>query len=128
MMNRMQQGMDRLQDRLASVMGSSFTYTRSGVTRRLTGIVGKFLFAVDPEENGGQLYSHSRDFIVRRDLMDSAGYGTPKTGDRITETDDTGARRIYEVMAPNNEQPWRWSDDYHHAFRIHTRIVTSENP
>jgi len=35
---------------------------------------------------------------------------------------------IYEVMAPGNEPPWRYSDPYRRTLRIHTKLIGAEQP
>ena len=68
----------------------------------------------------------SRDFLVRAADLVLAGAPTlPKAGDRIRETVGTQTF-VYEVMAPGNEPPWRHSDPYRKALRIHTKHVATE--
>lgn len=51
----------------------------------------------------------------------------PKRGDRILETDHTGARRTYEVMVPGGQSnPWSWADRGQRIRRIHTQLVEAE--
>jgi hypothetical protein len=49
----------------------------------------------------------------------------PKAGDQIHES--VGASVfVYEVMAPGAEPPFRYSDPYRKALRIHTKHVATE--
>ncbi|MGE0481438.1 MAG: hypothetical protein AB7L28_22510 [Kofleriaceae bacterium] len=68
----------------------------------------------------------SRDFLIRaEDLVLNSELTLPKAGDRVRET--VGAQTfVYELMAPGGEPPWRYSDPYRKALRIHTKHVATE--
>jgi hypothetical protein len=62
-----------------------------------------------------------RDFLIRADLLVIAGNRiTPERGDTVV---DDG--KVYEVMAPAGEPPWRVSDPFGHMLRIHAKFVGS---
>lgn len=68
----------------------------------------------------------SRDFIVRTaDLVLDGAATLPKSGDRIRDTQGSQVF-VYEVMAPGNEPPFRYSDPYRKALRIHTKHIATE--
>ena len=70
--------------------------------------------------------TESRDFLVlAADLVLAGKAELPRAGDRIRETDG-GQIFLYEVMAPGGEPPWRYSDPYRRALRIHTKFVGME--
>ncbi len=68
----------------------------------------------------------SRDFLIRAaDLVLDGALTLPRAGDRIRET--VGAQTfVYEAMAPGAEPPWRYSDPYRRALRVHTKHVATE--
>lgn len=70
--------------------------------------------------------SESRDYLIRAiDLVLSDGQTVPRTGDRIKEVGWAGAT-IYEVRAPNNETPYRFTDPYNTRLRVHTKLIGTE--
>ena len=53
----------------------------------------------------------------------------PKAGDRIKEASGEGrgsTSYIYEVLAPETEPAYRFSDPYRRTLRIHTKQVGTE--
>lgn len=68
----------------------------------------------------------SRDFLIRAaDLVLDGVTTVPRSGDRVRET--VGAQTfVYEMMAPGGEPPWRYSDPYRRALRVHTKHVATE--
>lgn len=66
--------------------------------------------------------SESRDYLVRAlDLLIDGVALLPRPGDLIIEGD-----RRYEVMSPEGEPEWRWSDVNQTTLRIHTRQIDEE--
>lgn len=48
----------------------------------------------------------------------------PQAGDNwYIDLDDGAGILQYEVMSPNNEGPWRYSDSHRKRLRIHTKFV-----
>lgn len=70
----------------------------------------------------------ARDYIVRtQDLAINGVPITPQPGDVIHEHDAaTGRTYVYEVRAFGSEPPWRWSDPFRRAMRIHTKLVDNQ--
>jgi len=101
------------------------TYVRDALEVELPATVGKTVFELDTGR-GVLEKTESRDFLLyARDLVLGSGTTLPRRGDRIRETVD-GVTYIYEVMAPGKAPAWRWSDDYRHTLRIHTKQVDVE--
>jgi len=70
----------------------------------------------------------SRDYLVRAsDLILAGAVTLPKPGDLILESDGI-ATYTYEVMAPGDEPPWRYSDMNRATLRIHTKQVAVGAP
>lgn len=75
------------------------------------------------DELGGVIQMESRDYLIDSDDYTFSGVETePKRGDVIVETID-GVVNEFEVMPFLGGAPWRWSDDYHTKYRIHTQKV-----
>jgi len=84
--------------------------------------IGKTVFEV---ENGYGVVEQieSRDFLIPADrLVLDYDQTVPRRGDRIKET--VGEQVfLYEVMAPGNEDCWRYSDPFRKTLRIHTKLI-----
>lgn len=74
-------------------------------------VVGRTVFR-STDESGIWTRIETRDFIVGKALIDFE----PQVGDEIEFLGNT-----YEVLAPNGEPAWRWSDAFHTAYRIHAK-------
>ena len=72
-------------------------------------------------DGAGQIIRHeTRDFLIG--VADWAA--APVRGDRITETDIGGVKRVYEVALPAGAgNPWQWGDRSQRVRRIHTTFV-----
>lgn len=79
--------------------------------------LGKSEYRV-PNDYGGWVRVTTQDFIVPHWQFNFM----PTKGDIIEF-----AGREYEVLAPNNEPVWRWSDPYHTALRIHTKRINGDD-
>lgn len=106
-------------------MTRTVVYQRGADAVEIAATIGRTEFE-QVDEHGVVQRLQSRDFLVRAADLVLAGAPTlPKAGDRIRET--VGAQTfVYEVMAPGNEPPWRYSDPYRKALRIHTKHVATE--
>ena len=106
-------------------MTRAVVYTRGGDSIELAATPGRTEF--EQVDGFGVIHKlESRDFLVRAvDLVLASVQTLPVAGDRISEAD--GDRTyIYEVMAPGDEPPWRYSDRYRQTLRIHTKHVDTE--
>lgn len=94
------------------------TYSRGEGSVTLLATVGKTLFKGE-DQYGRLVYYTSRDYLVRStDLVIGESQVIPEVGDHITDGACT-----YEVLAPNGEPHWRWSDVNQGTMRIHTKEV-----
>lgn len=93
-------------------------YSRGDESVTLLATVGKTLFRGE-DQYGRLMYTHSRDYLLRAtDLVFGESQVIPELGDRITDGEST-----YEVLAPNGEPHWRWSDPHQGTIRIHTKEI-----
>lgn len=100
-------------------------YRRGTDAVALAATVGRTVFE-QADEYGILHRTESRDYLVLTTDLVLGGVPTaPRAGDRIRETDGEQVF-VYEVMAPGNEPPWRYSDPYRRTLRIHTRRVGTE--
>ena len=84
---------------------------RHGAERELEAVVGRTVFRAE-DEYGMTVRTESRDFIVTAGQMPEE----PLKGDSVV-----WEGTVYEVLAPDGEPVWRWSDAYRNARRIHTK-------
>ena len=104
---------------------SPVTYQRGTATVELNATIGRTAFQ-QADEYGVVHHTESRDFLVLTAALVLGGSpALPQAGDRILEADGTKTL-VYEVMAPNGEPPWRYSDPYRTTLRIHTKHVATE--
>lgn len=100
-------------------------YQRDTDTVELAATIGRTAFE-QADEFGVIHRIESRDFLVRAsDLVIATVQALPKAGDQIRETAGDQVF-VYEVMAPGNEPPWRYSDPYRRTLRVHTKHVATE--
>jgi len=125
MTDRLEQGSAWLEDQRHQHMTRMVTYQRGSDSVQIAATVGKTEFE-QADEFGIVHKLESRDYLVRTSDLVLAGAPTlPKAGDGVRET--VGAQTfVYEVMAPGSEPPWRYSDPYRKALRIHTKHVATE--
>lgn len=69
-----------------------------------------------------------RDYLIPVGLLQVLGEPIePQRGDRIEETfDDPTLNQTFEILAPEGEQDWRYSDMTNLLFRVHTKRVIPE--
>jgi hypothetical protein len=121
----LEKGLAWLDDQRHTHMTRTVVYQRGADAVEIAATIGRTEFE-QVDEHGVVQRLQSRDFLVRTADVVLAGAPTlPKAGDRILET--VGAQAfVYEVMSPGNEPPWRYSDPYRKALRIHTKHVATE--
>jgi len=96
----------------------SVIYRRGEGAVELPATVGKTVFKVS-DDYGRFQYIESRDYLIHAaDLVLNGQTVLPQSGDEITENGF-----VYEVMAPNGEPEWRYSDSYRQCLRIHTKLT-----
>lgn len=84
----------------------------TGDIHTLTAAIGKQLFRTETDM-GLTIREWASDFIVEAEDLPGV---VPERGDEIIYDG-----RVFEVLAPNGEPVWRWTDGYRTAMRIHTK-------
>lgn len=130
MVNRLETGSARLLARLRARASTAVVYRRrvAGVWQSVTpaplAVIGATQFE-ETDEEGLRVQTESRDFIIQvADLALGAGPITPAPNDQIVETFG-GQSVTYVVMAPGDNPPFRYSDQFRLAYRIHTQLVAA---
>lgn len=97
-------------------------YARGAQEKEVPASVGRTVFKV---ETGYGLFERveARDFLI--EVADLTEFGEPQRGDRVKDTLN-GKTELFEVMAPNGESHFIYSDPYRKVFRIHTKHVGTE--
>ena len=107
-------------------MARTVAYHRGASSVELSATIGQTTFEQDYEFGGIQRIQ-SRDFLVRTtDLVLDSAEVLPVAGDQIREVQGEKVF-VYEVMAPGSEPPFRYSDPYRKALRIHTKHIATED-
>ena len=125
MADLLEQGMSFLDQKRHEHMTRTVTYHRGNSSVALQATLGQTSFE-QTDEYGIVQKIESRDFLVRTgDLVLDGESVLPKAGDLIR---DTGGASVFvcEVSAPGNEPPYRYSDPYRKALRIHTKHIATE--
>ena len=105
-------GIDALRAIQMANIASDVVYRRlGGETAAIKAVVGRTVFR-STDESGIWTRVETRDFIVAKELLSQE----PEVGDEIEFLGHT-----YEVLSPNGEPAWRWSDGFHTAYRIHAK-------
>lgn len=98
-------------------LASEAEYVRTGGgARTVRAVPGRTVFR-SVNDVGAWIRIETRDFIVAAKELDEP----PQAGDIVRFR---GAE--YEVLSPNGEPAWRWSDPYRTAYRIHTKHTGGE--
>ncbi len=126
MADMLEQGAQFLDDQRHAHMTRTVVYARGASSVEVAATIGQTIFEQDFELGGIQRIQ-SRDYLIRTtDLVLDAEEVLPKAGDQIRET--VGEQVfVYEVMAPGSEPPFRYSDPYRKALRIHTKHISTED-
>ena len=90
---------------------------RSGQIVEIPAALGRTLFRIE-DEYGITIRTESRDFLIAASDLNVE----PERGDQIIY-----AGVCYEVLAPNSEPCWRWSDSFRQTLRIHTKEIGVED-
>ena len=104
-------GMDALRAAQIDALATDAVYRRGADERSVKAVLGRTVFR-SQNDYGAWVRTESRDFIVTAEQLDIE----PQAGDEIVYQGD-----VYEVLAPNGEPVWRWSDPQQTALRIHTK-------
>ena len=124
MTDLLQTGSDWLEGQRHEHLSHAVTYCRGAESVELQATVGQTTFEVEREF--GVQKVESRDFLIRATDLVLGGQPTePQRGDRVKETLG-GQVVVFEVMAPGDEPPWRYSDPGRKTLRVHTKQVDTE--
>ena len=116
-MSMLSEGMAALRSAESEWFGEQIVYRRSdGVSYEIVAVPGQTRFHAR-NDSGVFISQQVRDFIVRPGEI----AGEPVQGDEIVFQGE-----VYEVLAPNGEPVWRWSDPLRTAMRIHTKHTGGE--
>ena len=126
MPNLLEVGSQWLAGKLKEFASKSVLYRRGSQEVPVSATVGRTLLKLQDGFGGVRMEWTDRDFLIAAaDLVLNGTRVLPERGDQIRET--LGSRTfVYEVMAPGQEPPWRWSDEFRVLLRIHTKQVGSE--
>jgi hypothetical protein len=123
MRDMLKSGMQWLAGKQREHQSSEIVYRRGSSSITLRATRGRSEFEAGSGD-GAIVRVETADFIVHvSDLRLDGILEEPKRGDEIIEgTAEDG--HLYEVLPGGNGVPsWRFSDDYHTRFRIHTKYV-----
>lgn len=116
---------DWLEGQRKSHLSGQVAYCRGEEEIAVAATVGRSAFTV---ERGHGIYERveSRDYLIAAaDLIIDGQQTEPQRGDQIKETH--GEQTLtYEVLAPGDMPPWRYSDPYRRTLRIHTKHVAAD--
>lgn len=125
MADLLEQGMSFLDQKRHEHMTRTVTYQRGTSSVELQATLGQTSFE-QSDEYGIVQKVESRDFLVRADDLVLDGETVlPRAGDIIRDTNGANVF-VCEVSAPGNEPPFRYSDPYRKALRIHTKHIATE--
>ncbi len=125
MADLLERGSAWLEDQRTRHLTRTVTYERGGKTVDVQATIGRTEFE-QADEFGVIHKTESRDYLLlTADLVLEGVQTLPKAGDHVRETDGP-ATFVYEVMAPGDEPPFRYSDPYRRTLRIHTKHVATE--
>ena len=116
-MDLMRNALAWLEEQRGQFLTVPVSYWRGDFVVSLPASIGKTVFKV-ADDYGRFQYIESRDYLINTaSLIINGERVLPESGDEIVEDN-----LIYEVMAPNNEPEWRYSDSYRQTLRIHTKL------
>lgn len=120
-MGMLQNGLNWLDSQRKAHLSVPVIYRRGDDSAEVSATVGKTVFKVT-DDYGRFQHIESRDYLISAtDLVLNDTQILPEPGDEIIENGF-----IYEVMAPNNEPEWRYSDSCRNTLRIHTKLTGKE--
>ena len=120
-------GSDWLEGMRIAHASMTVTYYRGANYVEVKATPGETTFEVVTE--GGAIERiESRDFLIlAADLVLLGAETLPHRGDRVKEpVGASGSELVYEVMAPGDGPPWRYSDTYRKTLRVHTKLIGTE--
>lgn len=76
-------------------------------------VIGRTLFRSE-NRYGATVRTEARDFLISAEEL----VKEPQRGDKIR-----WEGKLFEVLSPNSEPHWRWSDSFMKIRRIHTKEI-----
>lgn len=122
----------RLSDSSGAAVGAlPVTYTRGAESASVAGAwPGIATYQRDSAEPGQSIAFAERDYLIPIPALLLGGFPvTPQRGDRISDPNIpdpvTGLPTVFELMTPNGEPVWRFSDQHGRTvYRVHTKRVS----
>jgi len=125
MVDLLEKGASWLDRQRRKSMAREVVYSRGPASVTVPATIGRTEFE-QTDQHGVVHRIESRDYLITaEDLVLDGQLATPQAGDQVRETDGA-VTRVYAVLAPGDEPPWRWSDPYRVALRVHTKLVGDE--
>jgi hypothetical protein len=123
-MGLLQAGQAYLAGAVGKAAGVGISYARGATVVTITAEsgaawVGRTAFT-SVQQGAIRVEWGDRDYLILASAL--AAIGEPAEGDRITETVN-GTAKVFEVMSPGGEPPWRYSDPQRSVFRLHVKQV-----
>ena len=106
-----------MHSRMHSTASVEIQYVRSSFLLDVSAVVGRFHFVVDGIDGISQ-HLNTYDFMILADALAPLG-SHPQEGDIIYYDGQE-----YQVLMIPGEPSWRWSDEFHTTYRIHTKQIT----
>lgn len=118
--------MAELADAMQAEAAVTLVYHRGADSTTLVGKcwVGRTAFRIVDEKGSRVEYSDRDFFIPCADLLINAVAVEPLEGDYITQVfANVEGNQDFELMAPDREPVWRYSDPQRTIYRLHTKRV-----
>ena len=107
-------GSEFLSGAMPKAGGEPATYSRGLIT---IAVIATPINADRLTDNQFGATAHDRrDFLIAARQLDTLG--NPKWGDTITTAQGT-----YRVMSREGDDVWRWVDQFHNQYRVHTVLI-----
>ena len=118
-------GSDWLEDQRHAHLTRTVEYHRGAQSVELAATVGASTFEVRDDYVVVEEL-RTRDYLfLTADLLLGGIPALPEPGDLIKER--LGCeKKVFEVLAPGGEPPWRYSDPWEKTLRVHTKQVDEE--
>ena len=117
-MGMIRDGIAAMRDIQFDALDEEVLYRRAdGIETDILAVPGRTVFQTH-NEYGQWVRLETRDFLVRAADMEA----DPVAGEEIVFDE-----RTYEILAPNGEPCWRWSDPFHTVRRVHTKLTGGES-
>jgi len=121
-----QSGQAWLADKLNKHAARIVAYQRGNQQADVIATIGKSSYQQDSGD-GMLTRAQVRDYLIDTvQLVIDDQLVLPRSGDRILESDGSKTF-VYEVMALGDQPAWRYSDVFRLKFRIHTKLISTED-